>query len=91
VRSVAFGHGLIAIALARFVVWPYLMMAPHRHIVVDVTVTGARTNYIVHAVGAGLPLHGSLAEGVEKRKLDADFGNLAPLRFSRLTTTIPST
>jgi hypothetical protein len=63
VRSVVFGQGLIAIALARFVVWPYLM-APHRHLVIDVTVTGARTNYMVHAVGAALPLRGSFAAGV---------------------------
>jgi hypothetical protein len=56
---------LVAIALAIFLVWPYLILAPHHHIVVDVTVTGARTNYILHAVGAALPLHGSLAAGVE--------------------------
>jgi hypothetical protein len=43
------------------VVWLDLM-APHRHLVVDVTVTSAPTN--APRRGARLPLHGSLALGV---------------------------
>jgi hypothetical protein len=44
-------------------------MAPHRHVVVDVTVTSARTSINVPRVGARLPLPGSLALG-------AQYGNL---------------
>jgi hypothetical protein len=47
-------------------------MAPHRHLVVDVTVTSARTNTNVPCTCARLPLLGSLALGAEHRKLDAD-------------------
>jgi hypothetical protein len=36
-------------------------IAPHRHLVVDVTVTRARTNTNVPRIGARLPLPGSLA------------------------------
>jgi hypothetical protein len=39
-------------------------MAPHRHLVIDVTVTSARTNTNVPRVGARLPLPGSLALGL---------------------------
>jgi hypothetical protein len=35
--------------------------APHRHLVVDVTVTSARTNINAPQIGARLPLPGSLA------------------------------
>jgi hypothetical protein len=35
-------------------------MAPHRHLVVDVTITRARTSTNVPRIGARLPLHGSL-------------------------------
>jgi hypothetical protein len=40
-------------------------MAPHRHFVVDVTVTRARTNTNVPRIGARLHLHGSLALGAD--------------------------
>jgi hypothetical protein len=46
--------------------------APHKRLVVDVTVTSARTNSSVPAVGASLPLHGSLALGAQQAKLDVD-------------------
>jgi hypothetical protein len=46
-------------------------MAPHRHLVVDMTVTSARTNPNVPRIGARLPLHGSLALGAQHGKLDA--------------------
>jgi hypothetical protein len=47
-------------------------MAPHRHLVVDVTVTSARTNTNVPHVGARLPLPGNLALGARHGKLDVD-------------------
>jgi hypothetical protein len=47
-------------------------MAPHRHLVVYVTVTSARTNTNVTRIGARLSLHGSLALGAQHGKLDAD-------------------
>jgi hypothetical protein len=47
------------------------LMAPHRHLVVDVTVTSARTNTNVPRIGACLPLPGSLALGPHHGKLDA--------------------
>jgi hypothetical protein len=47
-------------------------VAPHRHLVVDVTVTSARTNTNVPRIGARLPLAGSLALGAQNGKLDAD-------------------
>jgi hypothetical protein len=47
-------------------------MAPHRHLVVDVMVTSARTNTNVPRIGARLPLPGSLAWGAQHGKLDAD-------------------
>jgi hypothetical protein len=47
--------------------------APHRHLVVDVTVTSARTNTNIPRIGARLPLHGSLALEAQHGKLDADF------------------
>jgi hypothetical protein len=46
--------------------------APHTHMVVDVTVTRARTNSNLPAVGAPLPLHGSFVLGVQQAKRDAD-------------------
>jgi hypothetical protein len=56
-------------------------MAPHRHLVVDVTVTSARTNTNVPCtIEARLPLLGSLALGVQKPgKLDADLHTYALL------------
>jgi hypothetical protein len=47
-------------------------MAPHRHFVVDVTVTSARTNTNVPRIGARLPLPGNLALGAQHSILDAD-------------------
>jgi hypothetical protein len=47
-------------------------MAPHRHLVVDVTVTSARTSTNVPRVGARLPLPGSLAFGAQHGKRGAD-------------------
>ena len=46
----------------RDVVW-LDFMAPHRHLVVDVTVTSARMNTNVPRIGARLPLPGNLALG----------------------------
>jgi hypothetical protein len=54
-------------------------MAPHRHLVVDVTVTSARTNTNVPRIGARLPLLGSLAFGAQQGKLDADLRTSALL------------
>jgi hypothetical protein len=54
-------------------------MSPHRHLVVDVTVTSARTSTNVPCVGARLPLPGSLALGAQHGKLDADLGTSALL------------
>jgi hypothetical protein len=53
------------------VVW-FDFMAPHCHLVVDVTVTSARTSTDVPRIGARLPLPGSLALGAQHGKLDAD-------------------
>jgi hypothetical protein len=47
-------------------------MAPHRHLVVDVTATSARTNTNVPCIGSRLPLFDSLALGAQHGKLDAD-------------------
>jgi hypothetical protein len=46
--------------------------APHRHLIVVVTVTSARTNTNVPHIGARLPLPGTLALGAQQSKLDAD-------------------
>jgi hypothetical protein len=46
-------------------------MAPHRHLVVVVTVTNALTNTNVPRIGALLPLPGSLALGAQQGKLNA--------------------
>jgi hypothetical protein len=54
-------------------------MAPHSHLVVDVTVTSARTNTTVLRIGARLPLHGSFALGAHHCKLDADLRTYALL------------
>jgi hypothetical protein len=54
-------------------------MAPHRHLVVDVTVTSARTNTNVPRIGARLPLHGNLALRAQNGKLDADLRTSALL------------
>jgi hypothetical protein len=47
-------------------------MAPHLHLVVDVTDTSARTNTNVPRIGARLPLPNNLALGAHHGKLDAD-------------------
>jgi hypothetical protein len=52
-------------------------MAPHRHLVVDVTVTSARTNTNVPRIFARLPLPGSLTLGAHDGKLDADLRTYA--------------
>jgi hypothetical protein len=62
------------------VVWLHFM-SPHRHLVVDVTITSARTTTNVPRIGARLPLPGSLALGTQHGKLDAD------LRTSALLAT----
>jgi hypothetical protein len=71
-------------------------MAPHRHLVVDVTVTSAWTNTNIPRISARLPLPGSLALGAQHGELDADLRTYAYLlgpclRFSRSMTTTPST
>jgi hypothetical protein len=49
------------------------LLASHRHLVVDVTFTSARTNTNAPHIGARLPIPGSsLALGAEHGKLDAD-------------------
>jgi hypothetical protein len=55
------------------------VMAPHNHLVVDVTVTSARTNTNVPRIGARLPLPGILALGAQHGKLDAGFRTSALL------------
>jgi hypothetical protein len=52
-------------------------MAPHRHLVADVTVTSARTNTNVPRLGARLPLPGSLAMGAQHGSIDADLRSYA--------------
>jgi hypothetical protein len=54
-------------------------MAPHRHLVVDVTVTSARTNTNVPRIGARHPLLGSFALGAQHGKLDVDLRSSALL------------
>jgi hypothetical protein len=54
-------------------------MAPHRHLVVVVTVLSARTNTNVPRIGARLPFHGSIALGAQHGKLDADLRTSALL------------
>jgi hypothetical protein len=62
------------------VVWlDFLLLALHRHLVVDVTVTSARTNTNVHRIAARLLLYGSLALGAQHGKLDADLRTSALL------------
>jgi hypothetical protein len=54
-------------------------MAPHRHLVIDVTVTSAQTNTTVPLVGAHPPLPGSLALGAQHCKLETDLRTSALL------------
>jgi hypothetical protein len=62
-------------------------MAPHRHLVVDVTVTSARTNTNVHRIGARLPLSGKLDADLCTSALLRTFGPVCPclisLRYER--------
>jgi hypothetical protein len=60
------------------VVW-LEFMAPHRHLVVDVTVINARTNTNVLRIGARLALQGSLALGAQHCELYADLRTSALL------------
>jgi hypothetical protein len=53
--------------------------APHRHLVVDVTVTSPRTNTNVLHIGARLPPPDSLELGAQQGKLDADLRTSALL------------
>jgi hypothetical protein len=53
-------------------------VAPHRHVVVDVTDASARTNTNVPRIGR-LPLHGSLVLGAQHGKLEADLRTSALL------------
>jgi hypothetical protein len=84
-RSAVFGLAPLGIYLTFDVVW-LDFMAPHRPLVVDVTVTSARTNSNVPAISATLPLHGSLATGGQCGKLDGD----APTSASLVTPSIQS-
>jgi hypothetical protein len=54
-------------------------MAPHCHLVVDVTIISACTNANVPRIGARFPLLGSLALGAQHGKLDADLRTSALL------------
>jgi hypothetical protein len=54
-------------------------MAPHRHLIVDVTVTSARTSTNVPRIGVGLSLPGSLALGAHHGKLNPDLRTSASL------------
>jgi hypothetical protein len=69
-------------------------MAPHRYLVVDVTVTSARTNTNVPRICARLPLPCSLALGAQHGELDADLRTSAllsmPCSIGPCMPTIPS-
>jgi hypothetical protein len=54
-------------------------MAPHRRLVVDVTITSTRTNTSVPRIGARLPPRGNLALGAQHGDLDADLRTFALL------------
>jgi hypothetical protein len=54
-------------------------MAPHLHLVVNVTVTSARTNTNVPRIGARLPLPSSFALETQHGKFDADLRTFALL------------
>jgi hypothetical protein len=54
-------------------------MAPHRHLVVDVTDTSVSTNTNVPRIGARFPLPDSLALGNQHGKLDVDLRTYAVL------------
>jgi hypothetical protein len=54
-------------------------MAPHRHLVVDMTDTSARKNTNVPRIGVRLPLPSGLALGAQHCKLDVDIPTSALL------------
>jgi hypothetical protein len=54
-------------------------MAPHRHFLVDVTITSPSTNINVPHIATRLPLPGSLALAAQHGKLDADLPTSASL------------
>jgi hypothetical protein len=56
-----------------------IFAALHKHLVVDVTVTSARTNSSVPVVWAPLRALGGLAMGAQQAKLDVDFRTLFSL------------
>jgi predicted nucleotidyltransferase len=45
---------------------------PHKHLVVDVTITRARTNCDVPTVGGSVPTFGSVAMGAQQAQVDVD-------------------
>jgi hypothetical protein len=63
-------------------------MAPHRHLVINVTVTSARTNTNIPRIGARLPLPGSFALGAQYGKLDTDL-RTSSLRGTSSVKTVP--
>jgi hypothetical protein len=62
-----------------FVWLDFAALRIYKHLVVEVTVTSARTNSNVPAVGASLPLRGSLAMGAQHAKIDVDLRNSSSL------------
>jgi hypothetical protein len=54
-------------------------MAPHRHLVVVVTATRARTNSSTPQIGARLPIPSSLVLGAQQGKVNADLRTSALL------------
>jgi hypothetical protein len=56
-----------------------LRLCIYKHLVVEVTVTSARTNSNVPAVGASFPLRGSLVMGAQHVKIDVDLRNSSSL------------
>jgi hypothetical protein len=77
-KSAVFGRELLEIVLGTW--FGYGFMAPHRHLVVEVTVTSARTNTNApRIVGARLPIPGNLALGAQHGKPDADLRTSALL------------
>jgi hypothetical protein len=69
--------------------------APHKHLAMDVTIIGARTNSNCPVVGAPFPLPGTLAMEAQKAKVNIDLRTssstppLARLTFSLLMTITP--
>jgi hypothetical protein len=63
-------------------------MAPLRHLVVEVTVTSARTDTNIPRIGFRLPLPGSLALGAQHGKLDADICTSALLSSASVQSVL---